>query len=277
MAVHNHGGSREELLECAEPGELSRRTLYGFLSLGFCDPAHEPFEELFQADLRSSVADAVELLRGDALRVAPVAEQERLHLDDAIVNWLRDDSWQSSRIREEHREVFGLTMSEDCPPHEVEYCEKTDLFYRSQLLADISGFYRAFGLRTNRQVPQRVDHLHLELEFEYFLWQKSLYGRARGHDEEDLDRVARARSTFFEEHLGWWVPAFGQAVEQHDSADFYGKIARLLRWFVTHERLRLSLPVFDERPEPNVPEPDPEGTCFECGIEDRMAGKGAPI
>jgi TorA maturation chaperone TorD len=245
---------------------LARRTLYGFFSIVFGDPHHDRFRELEAEAVQNRVLISFDLLDGESQRVAPTGEDELL-AHDVDVNELLTE-WDHESIRDEYREVFGLTISEDCPPHEVEYCEKTDLFYRSQLMADVGAFFSAFGLEINDEAPERIDHVRLELEFLQHLLTKRLHGESNDHDPEDLETIEDAAREFFEEHVGWWVPAFGQAVEGYPKSETYADLARLLRWFMTQERLRFDLPVFVERPEPNVPDREPQGTCFECAVDE---------
>lgn len=257
---------RLELTEDQAP-VLARRELYGFFSIAFGDPHHDRFRELENKAVQNRVLMSVDLLEGESQRVAPTAEDELLAHDVDIDELLSE--WNHETLRGEYRDVFGLTISEDCPPHEVEYCEKTDLFYRSQLMSDVGAFFSAFGLEINEEAPERIDHVRLELEFLQHLLTKWLYGESNNHDPEDLETIRSAARNFFEEHVGWWVPSFALAVEEHPESDVYVKIAQLLRWFITQERIRLELPVFEGRPEPNVPDSEPQGSCFECSIGDQ--------
>jgi TorA maturation chaperone TorD len=251
-------------MEADHAEELARRNLYLFLSVAFSDPVEERFELLKDPDFRETAQKSLKFYRQDQTMLASTGPDELIDHEVDLNALLKDPYWSRESVREEYKEVFGLTMDEDCPPHEVEYCEKTDLFYRSQLMADIGGFYQGFGLDPEEEHPERVDHIRLELEFMYFLWTKLLHGRQEGHDPEDLELVEEALENFYREHLGWWVPRFGRGLEKKDASNFYAQLGRLLRWFCLRERLNFGLSVFDERPEPNVPNVDPEGACFDC-------------
>jgi len=132
-----------------------------------------------------------------------------------VIRWLQLDSNRRQRARQH---VFGLVISRRCPPCETEYLPSRDVFHRAQQLADIAGFYHAFGLEPNRRHPRRADHVALELEFVSLLLEK-LATVGDGTQAEEHTRIARAAlAAFLEDHLTTWVPIFGQRVAEHASA-----------------------------------------------------------
>jgi hypothetical protein len=77
----------------------------------------------------------------------------------------------TEKLRADYDRVFGLIADRGCPPYETEYHTNEDTFFRSQQMADISGFYRAFGLDPAGKGRERSDHL-AELEFAALLLTK---------------------------------------------------------------------------------------------------------
>lgn len=75
-------------------------------------------------------------------------------------------------------------------------------------LADIAGFYRAFGMRVH---DERPDHLVAELEFLALVTALEADASARGNDEEREVSAGAAR-TFLRDHLGGWVDAWAARV-----------------------------------------------------------------
>ncbi len=147
-----------------------------------------------------------------------------------------------SRLNEAYERTFGLLVSGTCPPYETEYVNSKFTFQRSQQLADVSGFYTAFGLEPSSQHPERQDHIVLELEFMAFLL--GLERRAAESDElESGERVAVCRDAlerFLEQHLAWWVPTFSKLLSMEDPEGYYGALARFLAAFVPAERALLA-------------------------------------
>jgi TorA maturation chaperone TorD len=158
-------------------------------------------------------------------------------------------------------------MAKDCPPHGDEYCANTNMFCRSHRLADIAGFYLAFGLDRTRNNRDREDHLVYCAEFMAFLLTKQSYALDNGHSVEQQQLIADALHRFFADHCGWWWPAFAcrlQAKVAREHLHFYTHTAQLLRHFTAWERHAFQLSPFQECPEPDVPAFEPEGTCFAC-------------
>lgn len=77
-------------------------------------------------------------------------------------------------------------------------------------LADISGFYRAFGFEVSGDRP---DHIVPELEFVALLCAKEAYARLAG-EEEGARVCGEARRKFLTEHLCEWLPEFSQRISE---------------------------------------------------------------
>ncbi|MBI3098577.1 MAG: molecular chaperone TorD family protein [Planctomycetes bacterium] len=147
------------------------------------------------------------------------------------------------------------TLSPENPPYETQY-GAAHVFAQSNELADIAGFYRAFGLAA--PATERIDHIAVEFEFMSFLAFKEAYALYC----EEADRAAQVRGIqvkFMTDHVGRWVPAFAAKFEGRDAS-----LAREVREWVASDAAALgakpvALRDIDLHPAGEADEP------FECG------------
>lgn len=162
------------------------------------------------------------------------------------------------------RAVFDHTLTAECPPYETQY-GAAHLFMQTQELADIAGFYRAWGVDL-AEGGERVDHLSVELEFMAYLALKERRAIERG--EAELREFCReAQRKFLAEHLGQWVPAFAMRLSARGGDGFYGALARTLEAFVKRELESLGATPADLGPIDLLPVgDDPDDDCSRCGV-----------
>lgn len=243
--------------------DLARANLYRYLCLAPLPPSDPRFGLLRDPGFRSLVVAAVDWMRADATFHPPELGPGELHpseLDPTSLLPGEED------IERSYLQVFGHSVSKDCPPYENEYYANHDVTFRSERLADIAGFYRAFGLDRSGTVRDRIDHLTFEAEFLQILIARQLYAADQGLDESHVDVCRQAQRSFFVEHLGWWLPAFGIQLESCASCDFHKGLGRFVRGFVPSERAVLDVPVFTELPVTHPDAFEPEGSCFDCSL-----------
>jgi nitrate reductase assembly molybdenum cofactor insertion protein NarJ len=272
---------------------VRRAQLYSFLAEAFLYPTENWSEEL--TDLYPILADlGLENLpspaSSPALPQAPVlpaclacgcagegatqarrqeaATFPRLPSNLANAKLDRDDrqgrNLQLTDLQEAHRRTFGLTGS---------LCYETELglpneFRQSQELADIAGFYRAFGFQVGGEQRERPDHLATELEFLYVLSLKEAYAAEQGIDEH-VEVCVEARRHFLRDHLGRWIGLFVQSVSRgvgsEGEANPYLWLTRLAAAFVHSDAHSLGLSLEDRRLEEVRPTPQvPDISCETC-------------
>lgn len=95
-------------------------------------------------------------------------------------------------------------------------------------MADIAGFYRAFGFNFDGERP---DHVCLELEFMRILTLKEAMASQEG-DMERVDLIINAEKDFLSSHIGRWTDALLQMTED---ISFYGTLSRFLNEWVKME------------------------------------------
>jgi TorA maturation chaperone TorD len=223
--------------------DLARECLYRFLAAALTDPHADGWALLRDDDSQRVAAHAADLLREEAL-AEPAALGFGELAPDALdlAPLLAALGRPREELAAEYDRVFGLVPSRECQPYETEYHATTEPFFRAQQLADVAGFYRAFGLLPSRGSPERPDHLTLELEFMAFLLlKKRLATVAAGADNGADDRArvcADAETTFFRDHLAWWVPSFATALRRRAGGGFYAALGQVLAALMPAERLR---------------------------------------
>jgi TorA maturation chaperone TorD len=198
------------------------------LSLGLAPPDGEALAELRALALGLAGGDEVEPELGELL-----AELARLEPDPAEYTRLFDGE--------------GL-----CPPAEGSW--ERDPFRSTREIADVAGFYRAFGADAS---GERADHASVELEFLAFLALR----RARAEGEE-AETCRKAEDAFLRDHLGRWLHAFFGELLRETRSPFYAVLAAAgERWLAAELEARRLVP----RPVAGRSRTSVEGDAVECG------------
>ena len=179
----NRGGNGSK----PSPEMLVRRAFnYSLLAAALNDP-----DEAGIAELQALVAAGGDLAAGTSL--AGVAALAAYADPEVLVP--------------EYTRIFSLSSSQDCPTFETAFaCSQPA--EQTSLMADVAGFYRAFGVDSSRS-DTRPDDLSVELEFMSYLCRKDAYAL----DHSGPPRVAQVRKAqrlFFENHIGTWAGVIGR-------------------------------------------------------------------
>jgi putative dimethyl sulfoxide reductase chaperone len=189
--------------------------------------------------------------------VAPAVE--RLAAALAAVD---DDALQA----EYSRRFIGTSAA---PLHETAYGPPR--LTTAAELADVQGFYRAFGFELSADAPDLADHLGAELEFHAALLAKLAWATLQELDEA-REVTASAAVSFLDAHLGRWTDALAaRLADAHASDTVYGPLADTAASFVAAECAR-----FGVSP---LPLASPEGRGAEEGFTCPHAatcGEGVP-
>jgi nitrate reductase assembly molybdenum cofactor insertion protein NarJ len=177
-----------------------------------------------------------------------------------------------SELQAAHRHTFGMAGSL-C--YETEYGLPHE-YRQSQEMADIAGFYRAFGFNLGGEVRERPDHIAVELEFMHTLALKEAYALEKGTPEQvGICQLAQAK--FLEDHLGHWIELYAQAVAHnsvghnsvgHNAPDtLFTPLARFTADFIRTDadRLGVSLPTTKWEQVQHTPY-DPDFSCATCEL-----------
>ncbi|MBS1151086.1 MAG: dehydrogenase [Myxococcaceae bacterium] len=122
--------------------------------------------------------------------------------------------------------------SERTPLYETEYGRMRGMSKGTEL-ADLNGFYRAFGLGSPDGENEMGDHLAVELEF-YAVMLARQSALAEGGDADGVGIVEDARKKFLLDHLGRFVGAIAQRQNVSQSA-LYGRVFEWVRALVEAE------------------------------------------
>lgn len=95
-------------------------------------------------------------------------------------------------------------------------------------IADLNGFYAAFGFALTEDAPSPPDYLGTEAEFLSLLHLKKAIALSRNEHERALI-VSRAMARFLTEHLGRWVDSLGTALREAGASTPYARLGALLR------------------------------------------------
>ena len=254
--------------EIEEALKAARQALYRFAALCLADPRTGSWRALVEPGSRRLIEEAVAVVRDEKpARPRSLGPGERglESLEPAPVFDRLPAS--EDELHALYERCFGLVVSGACPPHETDYVEQKLVFRRSHELADVSGFYRAFGVEPSRSNPERCDHIVLELEFLAFLLSQErravLSTEVGGSEKANTCRDAQKK--FLEDHLSWWAPAFARLLEREDPRGFYGATAQFLSALIPTERAFLDVEAHGCAPSPSSIEP-PEA-CASCALQ----------
>lgn len=202
-----------------------RSRLYNVLSLCFLYPDQTIVAEISGASFGNLLMSSIRALYGKyRLR----REAERFA---RVLRGLRGGS--STDLEAEYNSLFAPASSQSTPIFETEY-GGGHIFAKTADLADIGGFYKAFGLRLSSNSKERLDHIAVELEFMRVLTLKEAYAQTKSW----LDKATicvEAERKFLSDHLGKWAPSFLKLVKSSSRHPYYAALADLALKFVEEE------------------------------------------
>lgn len=164
------------------------------------------------------------------------------------------------QLQSAHRRALGLTGSL-C--YETE-CGLPDAYRQAQEMADIAGFYRAFGFAVGGAVRERPDHLAVELEFMHLLALKEAYALEQNLIEH-AEICSEAQRKFLQDHLGCWLDLFAKNLALNGSAGPYPTLAQFTAAFVAADAARLGAqPARRAADQIQLTPFDPDPSCAGC-------------
>lgn len=126
-----------------------------------------------------------------------------------------------------YSEYDRLFRTEEISLYGVEYQARNE-FQKARLLADLMGFYRAFGVKPRTDRP---DLLSVELEFMHYLLFKIIHVQKQGKERKNKtrERICRdAQKKFFWEYLQPAAKKIAKAIRAKTENGFYREISEAM-------------------------------------------------
>jgi len=196
-----------------------------------------------------------------------------LALPARLVDALFDALPSAEELRRTRGEWLGHTVRGTCPPYELEY-SGSEVFQASQSLADIAGFYRAFGFAMTGPLSERPDHIVPQWEFLSALAYREALAAGAG-DAEGAACCHDAQRKFLRDHAAAWMPAFFERLRRAESGGFFTSACDLAEAFLRGWCSALNVPTgptwLELRPVTD------EDSTITCGAPDGGAVELGPV
>jgi TorA maturation chaperone TorD len=199
---------------------LTRAAVYRLLGTAFARPSPSTVAAVAEAAELAAPASGAEV----ATRLRALAAAARASAPDEVARAY----------------VNALERPTGCSPYEGSYGAAPLLAGKGAVLADIAGFYAAFGMTPGSAEVE--DHIAAELEFMSVLALKEAAALAEGLDEA-LEVTRAAESAFLGGHLGRWGASFAEALNGMSTVAYYANAAELLADWVAADLEALGLAV----------------------------------
>ncbi len=245
---------------------LARSTIYSHLAAAFAYPVEEYLQGLKSGEIVAGLKGAASFFAKEKELGAAVDSFCEAVEKEVPSLTIRDLEGEYSRI---------FSMGQICPHNETEY-NSSHVFMKGQDMADIAGFYNAFGFKMSQEEKALADFIGTELEFMHAITFKEHHALEKG-EEEHVEICREAQEKFLEGHLGTWVSAFSKVLSATTHLEYFRALGRLLEEFVAFDGKYLgvapfrvvSMPAFSPNPEPEA------STCGEPSKEDFTSKGGS--
>jgi nitrate reductase assembly molybdenum cofactor insertion protein NarJ len=170
-----------------------------------------------------------------------------LHLEEQAVH-ISDTDWRIIKnflgalnpeklqtLQSDYIKIFDIGKSVN-PLYETEY-GRNRILSKGTELADIAGFYKAFGLELTHSDMQ--DHISMELEFYFHLLLKQAFC-AENQDSDGSEIVYNARKSFMESHLGRFGKCIAERLDVREN-EYFSSIFNWISMLVEIECLAIDV------------------------------------
>jgi DMSO reductase family type II enzyme chaperone len=249
-AGHAHSTTLQAAIDLA----MARSFVHRFLAKTYEDPMPEGWRWL-------TLVQTINHLRAANAFIG----QALLSSAEALIAALQPAGFDS--FLNAYLAAFGHAARGSCPFNEVEYGDiKADPLFQPHRLADITAFYRAFGLEVTTDAGERQDHICLELEFMCVLAAKEAYALEHQLDADQLAQCRDAQKKFLREHLGRWTPAFSRRLAAATNEPTLRALAGFTCAFIESECARFGVNSGSEELSLRPVDEAADRMCDSCGI-----------
>lgn len=204
----------------------ARAAAYGLIAHGFRYPDGEALSTLIDPLRWEHWPGVLQKVDGQTV--------ESLQSFQNAVRAFADGSDDARReLPQRYDDLFGHAVRGRCPAYEMEY-GRHEIIRQASDLADLAGFYRAFGLEIADGQNGRPDHITAECEFMSALCSKEAHAYTQDN-ETSIDICLDAQRSFLRDHLARWLPALAHRVIEADGEGFFNAIAEFADAFVNAE------------------------------------------
>ena len=149
------------------------------------------------------------------------------------------DECDEDRLRKAHHAAFDESSGSRSAPTEMDQlggAPQLELT-RTFEMADVAGFYKAFGVAVDEcsEGGERVDHITAELEFMNLLAVKESLALQEEGEGQHAETCRDASRAFLRDHLGRWAPRLGERMDEASNDPLFRTAGRLLRDFVAFD------------------------------------------
>ena len=190
-----------------------------------------------------------------------------LHDALAAASTTSADDWS-----DEYHRLFDAAMC--CPPNQTAFIRRD----KGAVIADITGFYRAFGFAPRAGISEKPDHIVTQLEFMAALLAMMAADPDPDPNSERQEITRCAFAGFASAHLSDWISIFTGRLEMVAAIPLFAAIARAVNDAYAAIMRHHSLPEPISCESAPTEEPD---TPYECGMADAspvdMHIRGEPL
>lgn len=150
----------------------------------------------------------------------------KLLIESIRKNEYRLDEWLEE-LALEYARLFIGPKNPPAVPYASFYLSESRSLMTDETI-DVRKRYLEAGMAVKNLYSIPDDHIGIELEFIYYLTEKTIELFEQGQ-REDASRLFEIRSDFLSEHMTLWLPLFADKVLESTQEDFYKGAALILR------------------------------------------------